>query len=59
MGSVVVMNFIFAAFELAARLGDRASDGLALKLLYGERARDALTATRVRCGAGRGGWAGL
>ncbi|PRW32967.1 hypothetical protein C2E21_8152 [Chlorella sorokiniana] len=46
VGSVVVMNLIFACFDLAVRLEDRASDGLALKLLYGERGRDALTATR-------------
>ncbi len=51
VGSVIVMNLIFACFDLAVRLEDRASDGLALKLLYGERGRDALTATRV------GGWA--
>lgn len=47
------MNLIFACFDLAVRLEDRASDGLALKLLYGERGRDAITATRV---GGVGGW---
>lgn len=41
------MNLIFACFSLANRLEDRASDGMALKMLYGERGRDALTATRV------------
>jgi hypothetical protein len=49
VGNVIIMNLIFACFSLASRLGDRASDGLALKLLYGDRARDALTALRVRC----------
>lgn len=47
-GNVVVINALFACFDLAARLGDRACDGLALKFLYGERGRDALTALRVR-----------
>lgn len=46
VGNVIIMNLIFACFSLASRLGDRASDGLALKLLYGDRARDALTALR-------------
>ena len=49
VGNVIIMNLIFPCFSLASRLGDRASDGLALKLLYGDRARDALTALRVRC----------
>lgn len=49
------MNLIFACFDLAARLGDRASDGLALKLLYGERGRDTITATRVRANGRREG----
>ena len=42
-----MMNLIFSCFSLASRLGDRACDGIALKLLYGERARDALTALLV------------
>ncbi|PSC73068.1 sodium:proline symporter [Micractinium conductrix] len=46
VGSVLVMNLIFACFDLAGKLSDRASDSLLLKLLYGERGRDALTALR-------------
>ncbi|KAL4422698.1 hypothetical protein ABPG75_008895 [Micractinium tetrahymenae] len=46
VGSVVIMNLIFACFDLASKLGDRASDGLLLKLLFGERGRDVITASR-------------
>lgn len=41
------MNLIFACFDLASKLNDRASDGLLLKLMFGERGRDVITASRV------------
>lgn len=60
VGSVIIMNLIFACFSLANRLEDRASDGMALKMLYGERGRDAVTATRVggRQSIKAAGWLG-
>ncbi|EFN52359.1 hypothetical protein CHLNCDRAFT_138774 [Chlorella variabilis] len=45
-GSVVMVNLLIAFVEIAGRLDDRSSDGLLLKLMYGERARDAITAAR-------------
>ena len=57
VGSILIMNLVFACFDLAGRIGDRASDGLVLMLMYGDRARDALTSLRVSPGlpcSGRG-----
>ena len=54
-GSVVMVNLLIAFVEIAGRLDDRSSDGLLLKLMYGERARDAITAARVGAGRGAGG----
>lgn len=48
VGSVVVMNFMFACFDIAGALADRGSDAWWLKLLYGsERAKDAMQSTYV------------
>lgn len=47
MSSVVIFNLIFAFVELASCLDDRGSDHFLLKLMYGERTRDAMLANRV------------
>jgi hypothetical protein len=49
-GSVVLVNLLFSFLDLASRLGDRSTDGLLLKMMYGEKTRDAMTATRVSAG---------
>lgn len=47
VGSVVILNFMFACFHIAGMLNDRGGDHWWLSLLYGERAKDAMQATRV------------
>ena len=47
VGSVVVLNFMFACFEIAGAMADRGVDAWWLSLLYGERAKDAIQASRV------------
>ncbi len=47
VGSVVVLNFMFACFNIAGVLDSRGSDSWWLTLLYGERAKDAIQATKV------------
>ncbi|KAI3430420.1 hypothetical protein D9Q98_005015 [Chlorella vulgaris] len=47
MSSVVIFNLIFAFVELASCLDDRGSDHFLLKLMYGERTRDAMLANRL------------
>jgi hypothetical protein len=48
MASVVIVNIIFGLVDLSGRLNDRDTDGLLLRIVYGERVRDAMTAARVR-----------
>lgn len=47
VGSVVVLNFMFACFNIAGELDNRGSDAWWLSLIYGERAKDAMQATKV------------
>ena len=47
VGSIVIMNFMFACFQIADMLMDRGGDAWWLSLLYGERAKDAMQATYV------------
>ena len=47
VGSVVVLNFMFACFHIAGALDNRGSDCWWLKLMYGERAKNAMQATKV------------
>jgi hypothetical protein len=47
VGSVVVLNFMFASFHIADVLDSRGSDSWWLSLMYGERAKDAMQATKV------------
>lgn len=47
VGSVVVLNFMFACFHIAGALDDRGSDNLWLTLMHGKRAADAMEATKV------------
>lgn len=46
VGSVVIMNFIFACFSISGELSDRGSDSWWLSWIYGERAKDAMQAVR-------------
>lgn len=48
VGSIVVMNFMMACFQIAGELNDRGMDDFWLFLLYGKSAVDAMQATRVR-----------
>ena len=47
VGSTVILNFMFDCFDIASALDDRGSDGWWLGWLYGERARDAMQATKL------------
>lgn len=47
VGSVVVLNFMFACFHIAGALDDRGSDCWWLDLMYGQRAKYVLQATKV------------
>lgn len=46
VGSVVVLNFMFACFHIAAQLDGRGADSWWLSLVYGERAKDAMQSTK-------------
>jgi hypothetical protein len=47
VGSVIVLNFMFACFHIAGQLDGRGSDAWWLSLIYGERAKDAMQSTKV------------
>ena len=47
VGSVVIMNFMFACFAIMGNLTDRGSDYFWLAWVYGDRAAEAMQAVRV------------
>ena len=48
VGSIVVIDFMLACFQIALQMEDRGRDTFWYKLLYGQRAHEAMTATLVR-----------
>lgn len=58
VGSVVIMNFMFACFTIAANLADRGNDRMWLGWIYGDRAADAMQSVLVgaRVGGGTRSW---
>ena len=47
VGSVVIMNFMFACFAIMGDLTDRGADFFWLSWVYGDRAAEAMQAVRV------------
>jgi len=50
VGGMLVFNFLFSLFDLAAKMIDRGDDGFLLNIWFGSRARDAITAQTVGAG---------